>query len=373
MQEGDPMTMTHGKSMAVWALTPDGAAIAAMIAAKFPGATLFTGKTIPSPPAGATRFTVLAETVQREFKHFDAHVFIMAVGIVVRMIAPHIGAKQTDPAVVVVDDAGRFAVSLLSGHSKGANGLTGLIGQFIGAIPVVTTATDNAGVPAIDLLAKKHALFIENPEAVKVISMAFLTGQRVWRHDPWKILDAELEDYTDPKPATIGTIASASTPGIFIDHTIDPNISNFSGKVLVARPRTLAVGAGCNSGTPADEIICAVQAVFDQYGLSTTSILHFVTIEMKTREPGLIEAAAYFNRPLIGFSKEELSSVKNVPNPSVMVHKHMGVTSVCEAAAILSINTKRLLVLKQKTKNTTIAVAQKPYTSSASDPVMRRT
>ena len=371
MQEGDHMT--RGTSMAIWALTPDGTAIAATIAAKFPGATIFTGKTIPSPPVGARRFTVLAEAVGREFKHFEAHVFVMAVGIVVRMIAPHIGAKQTDPAVVVVDDTGRFAVSLLSGHSNGANGLAGLIGQFTGAIPVVTTATDNAGVPAIDLLAKKHALFIENPEVVKVISMAFLTGQRVWRHDPWKILDTELKDYTDPKPAMIDDIASASTPGIFIDHTIDHQIRKFSEKVLVARPRTLAVGSGCNSGTSADEIICAVQAVFDQYGLSTSSILHFVTIEMKTREPGLIEAAAYFNRPLIGFSKEELSSVKNVPNPSVMVHKHMGVTSVCEAAAILSIHTEILLVPKQKTKNTTIAVAEKPYTSLASAQVMRHT
>lgn len=354
--------MTRGKSMAVWALTPDGAAIAATIAAKFPGATIFTGNTITSPPVGATRFTVLADAVEQAFKNFDAHVFVMAVGIVVRMIAPHIGTKQTDPAVVVVDDDGRFAVSLLSGHSNGANGLAGLIGQFTGATPVVTTATDNAGVPAIDLLAKEHALSIENPETVKVISMAFLTGQRVWRHDPWKILDAELDDYTDPRPAMIDDIASTSTPGIFINHAIDHNISNLSEKVLVARPRTLAVGAGCNSGTSADEIIYAVQAVFDQYGLSTASILHFVTIEMKTREPGLIEAAAYFNRPLIGFTKEELSSVKNVPNPSVMVHKHMGVTSICEAAAILSMNTETLLVPKQKTKNTTIAVAEKPFT-----------
>lgn len=343
-------------SIAIWAITPAGAAIAARIADKIPGATIFAGKTASPLPGRAAGFSSLAEAVQREFAGFDAHVFVMAAGIVVRMIAPHIGEKYTDPAVVAIDDAGRFAVSLLSGHSKGANTLAGLVAHFTGATPVITTATDNAGVPAVDLLAEKHGLFIENPETIRIISMAFLTGKRVWRHDPWKILEAGLKGYTEPMPGDAENDASFEMPGIFIDHAV----KTLPGNVLVARPKTLAVGLGCNRDTPADELICAVQAVFDRFGLSTASICHFVTIREKTSEPGMIETAAHFGRPLFGFSKEELAGVKTVPNPSKMVHKHMGVTSVCEAAAIVSVKTGGLVVFKQKTKNTTLAVAATP-------------
>ena len=352
--------------IAIWAITPDGAAIAETIAARFRGTTVFTGAAITSPPANAVGFTSLADAVGCEFANFDAHVFVMAVGITVRMIAGHIGTKQTDPAVVVVDDAGRFAVSLLSGHSRGANNLAGLVAQFTGATPVVTTATDNAGVPAIDVLAREYGLDIENPGAVKRVSMAFLTGHRVWRHDPCRILDAALDNYTQPRPGAPGEQPDApdetDTAGYAAGIYIGRDTAEHPANVLVLRPRTLAVGVGCNSGTPADEIICAVQAVFDQYGISTASILNFATIHQKTGEPGLIEAAAYYNRPLAGLSTDELASVKNVPNPSEMVHKHMGVTSVCEAAAILSANTDVLLIPKQKTKNTTLAVAENPFT-----------
>ncbi len=350
--------MTIPKSLAVWAITPDGALIAGIIAKKFPGSALFTGSGVLSPPPGASGFTSLAAAVREAFSHYEAHVFVMATGIVVRIIAPHIGAKQTDPAVVVVDDAGQFAISLLSGHSKGANSLAGLTAQFTGATPVVTTATDNAGLPAVDLLAKEHHLFIENPEAVRIISMAFLTGSRVWRRDPWKILDTALAPHTEAMPVIPEGGLSTEMPGIFIDHAIQDLPEN----VLVARPRTLAVGVGCNSRTPADELICAVQAVFDQYGLSTASIRHFATIREKTGEPGMIDMAAFFDRPLKGFLKETLQTVKTVPTPSEMVHKHMGVTSVCEAAAMISMKTDTLLVPKQKTRNTTVAVAAKPCT-----------
>ncbi len=352
-------------SIAVWALTPQGAEIAGKIAKRFPSAAVFTGRAAGRPPDGASVFSSLADAVAGAFATYDAHVFVMATGIAVRMIAPHIGTKKTDPAVVVADDAGRFAVSLLSGHAKGANALAGLVAQFTGATPVITTATDNAGVPAIDLIAQDYGLFIENPEAVKTISMAFLTGQDVWRHDPWKILDAELAEFTvsnghaTKRPySAIGIEKPGIRAGIYIDHAV----RDLPADTLVIRPRTLCVGVGLNSNTGADELICAVQAVFDQYGLSTASIAHFATIDIKTNEPGLIEMAAYYDRPLAGLPKAQLAGIITVPTTSDVVQKHLGVPSVCEAAAMASISAKRLLVPKQKTKNTTLAVAERPFT-----------
>ena len=346
-------------SIAVWVVTPAGAKIAADIARRFRGAVVFAGRSVTDPPEDALRFTSLAKAVEREFTRYDAHVFVMAAGIAVRMIAPHIGSKQTDPAVVVIDDAGHFAVSLLSGHFGGANSMTGLIAQFTGAAPVVTTATDNAGAPAIDLLAEKHGLFIETPEAVKAVSMSFLTGALVWRHDPWKILDGEMDEYSEPVGANFSSLqeaAASGAPGI----VIDPALCDMPGNVLVARPRVYGAGLGCNRGVSANELICTVQAVFDQHGISVKSIDYFATIREKTLEPGMIEMAAHFDRPLKGFSKKELAAVRNIANPSETVCKHMGVTSVCEAAAMISIQADSLLIPKQKTKNTTLAVAVKP-------------
>lgn len=348
-------------SIAIWALTPDGARLAQTIARRFRGASVFTGQAVSNAPAGAISFSSLADAVAGEFSRFEAHVFIMAAGIAVRMIAPHIGAKQTDPAVVAIDDAGHFAISLLSGHAGGANHLAGLVAGCTGAMPVITTATDNAGVPAIDVLAKSRGLAMENPEAVKAVSMAFLTGSRVWLYDPRKILANDVEAFCEPVDTFFDSVADAAAseiPGIFVD----PAAVELPKTVLIVRPRVLAVGAGCNRNTPAGELICAVQAVFDQYGLSVRSIDSFVTIEEKTREPGMIEMADYYGRPLRGYPKEELAAVRNIESPSKMVHKHMGVESVCEAAAMIQAKAPSLLIPKQKTKNTTVAVAEKPFT-----------
>ena len=349
------------RSIAIWALTPDGARIAQIIAHRFRGASVFTGRAVSRPPEGAASFSSLADAVAAEFTRFEAHVFIMAAGIAVRIIAPHIKTKQTDPAVVAIDDAGHFAVSLLSGHTGGANHLAGLVARCTGAMPVITTATDNAGVPAIDALVKSQGLFMENPEAVKAVSMAFLTGSKVWIHDPRKILASDVEAFCEPVDRSFGSVADAAASGI-AGIFIDPAEVDLPDTVLIVRPRTLGVGAGCNRNTPAWELICAVQAVFDQYGLSVASIDCFATIEEKTREPGMIEMADYYGRPLRGYPKEELAAVRNLESPSKMVHKHMGVESVCEAAAMIQAKAPSLLIPKQKTKNTTVAVAEKPCT-----------
>jgi len=348
-------------SIAVWALTPDGARLAQTIARRFRGASVFTGRAVSRPPEGAVSFSSLGEAVGREFSRFESHIFIMAAGIAVRMIAPHIGSKHTDPAVVALDDAGHFAVSLLSGHAGGGNHLAGLVAGCTGAMPVITTATDNAGVPAVDVLAKNRGLAIENPDAVKTVSMAFLTGFRVWLYDPRKILASDIEAFFEPADRSFSSVADAAASGI-AGIFVDPATVDLPDTVLIVRPRVFAVGAGCNRNTPADELICAVQAVFDQYGLSVRSIDCFATIEEKTREPGMIEMAAYYDRPLTGYPKEELAAVRNIESPSKMVHKHMGVESVCEAAAMIRAKAPSLLIPKQKTKNTTVAVAEKPCT-----------
>ncbi|MGM0454283.1 MAG: cobalt-precorrin 5A hydrolase, partial [Thermodesulfobacteriota bacterium] len=312
---------------------------------------------VDPPPEGAIGFTRLADAVRETFYQYKAHVFVMATGIAVRMIAPYIGEKTSDPAVVAVDDAGRFAVSLLSGHAGGANALAENVAQCIGAVPVISTATDNAGVPAVDLMAEEYGAEIENPAAVRAVSMAFLAGRSVRRHDPYYILDDGLQEWTESCNAS----GFGNGPGIFVDHFI----CDLADDVLVLRPKTLVVGVGCNSGTESQELIDAVFGVFDEYGLSRASIRRFATISDKLAEPGLKAMAAHFARPLEGYDRDILAAVGGVKTPSAMVEKHMGVNSVCEAAAIRAAGGGKLLVPKVKSGNVTVAVAAVSCMSSA--------
>ena len=352
---GRDMNKHRKKStVAVWALSPAGSQIAAQIAGHLHGAAVYTGPNA-GEIRGSKRFERLAQAVEEAFAAHDAHVFVMATGIAVRMIAPLIGSKHTDPAVVTVDDTGAFSVSLLSGHLGGANALAAEVADIIGARPVITTATDRGGIPAVDLLAAESGLISENPSAVRAVSMALIAGQPVMRYDPYGVLDPALGPWTQ----TSQNPDFKGRSGIYVYH----ETADLSENVLVLRPASLAVGVGCNSSTSGGELAGAVNAVFSRHGLAPASIRHLATICEKTSEPGIQELAAYLKCPLKSFTRAELEFVKHVPTPSTMVEKHMGVKSVCEAAAILAARTGPITVPKQRIGNTTVAVAALPSLS----------
>jgi cobalt-precorrin 5A hydrolase len=333
---------------AVWALTPKAAIVAIELIKKLGCGKLFTGPSIKNPPAGANIFKSLPGSVENEFGNFSAHIFIMAVGIVVRVIAPYVKSKLTDPAVVVVDDQGKFAVSLLSGHLGGANHLADSVAKYLTAIPVITTATDIGHIPAIDMLAVKHGLVIENPEAIKTIHMAMLQGQKIGLHDPINILQNGLSGWVKKGNKRSGK----PIPGVFVDYQTIP----LSTRLLVLRPKVLSVGVGCNRNTSIDEIMAFLKDVFFKFNLSIKCIDNFATIEAKADEQGILELENVLGVPVKFFGREELDHAGFVPTPSEVVKKHMGVASVCEAAAILASNQGKLLVPKQVTKNVTVAV-----------------
>jgi cobalt-precorrin 5A hydrolase len=341
-------------AVAVWIVTPKGAGIARRIAALLDNVTIHAGKSA-GRPEGALFFDSLAGAVKKYFRSYDAHVFVMATGIAVRMIAPLLDSKHVDPAVVTVDDSAGFAVSLVSGHLGGANAWAKKIADITGACPVITTATDRAGVPAVDLLARQHGLHADNPEAVRAVSMAMISGQKPLRYDPYQTLGQELGQWTQE----ITTPGFGNQPGIYVYH----HCPDLPENVLVLRPASLAVGVGLNSGTDAGQLCEAVYSAFARHGLSVKSIREFATICEKTHEPGLREMARHFARPLTGYSRARLAEIKDVPTPSETVEKHMGVKSVCEAAAIKAARCGQILVPKQKTKNTTVAVAALDFLS----------
>lgn len=341
--------MQPQNSLAVWAVTNQGAHICRKIVRKFPGSHIYLGARVKDPPPEALLFQSLQHEVQKKFDLYRAHVFVMAAGIAVRIIAPHVNSKLSDPAVLVADDSGRFVISLLSGHVGGANSLTLEIARVLSADPVITTATDNARVPAIDQAARHQNLFMDNPQAVKQVSMAFLAGERVDRFDPCGLLDKDAGAWT----TTLAEPGFTHHPGIMVHH----QITAVPEHVLVLRPRNLCVGIGCNSSTSLEELQDVLHKAFEKNRLSIQSINLLATIREKTSEPGLLKLSKHLQRPMTGFTRHILDLVRDVPNPSLMVHKHMGVKSVCEAAAIMAADTGTLLVPKIKSGNVTVAVA----------------
>ena len=187
-------SMTRPHRIAIWALTREGARLGRRMRRLLTGSHLFLGGRAGDTVEKEIQFDRLGDALQVYFHRYSGHVFIMATGIVVRSVAPLLQHKTKDPAVVVVDECGQHAISLLSGHLGGANALARRIGDGIGARPVITTATDLQKVPAIDLIAQERGLFIETPESIRHVSMALLEGRSISLHDPYGCLAGALPD-----------------------------------------------------------------------------------------------------------------------------------------------------------------------------------
>ncbi len=342
--------------VAVWALTPGGARLAGRIAAGMECA-LYISRSVADPPPGASRFHRLQETLPHRFNRHKGHVFIMAAGIVVRMIAPLIHHKTTDPAVVVCDEAGRHAISLLSGHIGGANALAGRVAEAMGGAAVITTATDVTGAGAIDMMAMEAGMAIENPSAVKDVNMAMITGDPVWAHDPRGFLADRFPAAAPDEPPP------GDRPGIYVD---DLRV-DLPPRILILRPPSLVAGMGCNRDTGAGELKSLLFEVFSRFRLARPSLSRIATIDAKRDEAGLTELARSLGVGITYFDRDALNRARGNFSPSAAA-KHMGVKSVCEAAAILASGNGELIVPKQVSTNATVALARRHYTSSASAP-----
>ncbi|MFE7211762.1 precorrin-3B C(17)-methyltransferase [Streptomyces sp. NPDC057611] len=284
----------------------------------------------------------VGEAVRAAFAECGQLVCFLATGAVVRLIAPLLGEKASDPGVVCVDEGGRFAVSLVGGHAGGANELARAVGEVLGAEPVVTTATDAVGLPGLDMLG----LPVEGD--VAGVSRALLDGEPV-------VLDAEVRWPLPPLPVaaegayTIRVTDRAAVP---------------AEREVVLRPPTLVVGVGASRGAPADEVVGLVEGALAEAGLSAASLAELATVDAKAEEPGVVEAARRLGVPLVTYSADELAAV-DVPNPSRAPLTAVGTPSVAEAAAL--VRGGELLVPKRKSERpdgapamATCAVVRRP-------------
>ncbi|MCX5891568.1 MAG: cobalt-precorrin 5A hydrolase [Deltaproteobacteria bacterium] len=338
----------------VVALTTAGGVLARNLCQELPRGVCWLPPLLAAGDPKIQTFDRVATVFQEAFEQGENLVCIMAAGIVVRGIAPHFSGKDKDPAVVVVDEAGRFAISLLSGHLGGANELARQVAQILKATPVITTASDVQGLPALDLVAQRVGLAIEDLTAVRQVQMALLNGLKLRLVDPDGYLADVAAEYPEwfIRENHLDTALGGGWPGVYAGFRERAWPKHW----LVLRPKNLVAGLGCHKGTPAAEIISFIKDTFKKERLSLASLKALATIELKKAEPGLKEAAARLGVEFIWFTKEELQDVK-VPNPSQQLVRLVGVVSVSEAAALKGGGVE-LILTKRKGANATLAVAR---------------
>ncbi len=340
------------KSTAVYALTPKGIELGRRIAESL-GGELHVPQRFAAQSGGpgseALGFEALLPLVAGTFHLYKRHVFVTAAGIAVRAIAPLMCGKAKDPAVAVMDQEGRFAVSILSGHLGGANELVRELSGITGAEPVITTATDSAGLPALDMLAGEAGLVADDPGKFKIVSAALLEGRDVQIFDP----DGRLSLHKEPLFVhKLSQEWEANKPGVWVDWRSGGGFS----ETLRLYPPVLALGLGCRRGAKASEIVNLVKKTLSDNGLALESVARAGSIEAKADEEGLLLAVRELGLAPEFFSAESLKGV-TVENPSETVLRHMGVESVCEAAARLLSRNGRLVASKTKSPQATAAVA----------------
>jgi len=305
--------------------------------------------------------TELKELLPGLWSDYRGLVCIMATGIVVRLLAPLLAGKDKDPAVVVMDDAGKFAISLLSGHLGGANELAERCAFVSGARPVITTATDVNGLPSFDILARDHGWGIEDLGRVKLLNSLLLDDEEIAVVDP----PGQVRSYFHGRGKLVfhDTFVAGMRSGalgvlIVTNSIVPPQLA--SGNLLVLRPRNLVLGVGCNSGTSRDEIEAVILTSLKRLLLSPQSIACLATAEAKREEPGLVACAESLQVPLRWFTSAELNGVEVPSPPSKHALKAIGAAGVAEPAALLASGGGKLLLGKVKSGNVTLAIAESP-------------
>ena len=329
--------------------------------------------------------------VARLFDACQRLVLFMPVGAAVRLVAPRLRDKHLDPAVVCVDDAGRFAVSLLSGHLGGADRLAQEVARVLGAEPVVTSASHVMGTLAVDLLGQELGWQIEaGPGQVTRASAAMVNGEPVAVYQ--ETGEANWWPAGEPLPSNVTVYTSREslaggswTAALVVTDRADDELPS-AGKgraVVYYRPRTLIAGMGCRRGVPVEELDKLLVDTFSSHGLATASLRCIATADLKQDERGLLDLAGKYGVPLQCYRPGELNAVFDEqhpadlagafaersaasspiqrgfePVPREQVRQLLGMWGVSEPAALLAAGSRALLTPRVKSDRATIAVAR---------------
>ena len=267
------------------------------------------------------------------------------MGIAVRAIAPHCRNKAVDPAVVVLDECGHFAVPILSGHLGGANDLARALAAVCGAVPVITTATDANGVFAVDAWARHQNCAVLEPGRIKRVSSRLLAGGPVRYRSEFPIAGQ----------APAGVVPAGEAERADFALTLFP-----AGDALHLIPKIGVLGIGCRRGTSAAQLEAAFAQFCAAHGLAAACITAAASIDLKAHEPGLLEFCRIHGWPVQFYSAAQLQNAPGQFTPSAFVRNVTGVDNVCERAAVLAAG-GTIILPKQAGNGVTFALALRPF------------
>ncbi len=294
--------------------------------------------------------------VEEAFRKADALIFIGATGIAVRLSAPHLRSKGCDPAVLVMDEKGRHVIPLLSGHIGGANRLAVDMANALGAVPVITTATDLNGVFAVDVWAAANDCAIPDLSRIKHVSGALLAGCQVGFRSDFP---------------TVGELPTGleQDEGDSVRHDVGICVSLHAGQspwmqTLHLVPRVVVLGAGCRKGVEPEKFAAFVAELLMRERIAPQAVRLLCSIDLKREEPCFLDFAAVHNVAFRTFSAEDLRAVPGTFSSSDFVSATTGVDNVCERAALAGLAGKkgRLILSRTSRDGMTLAAAVQDWT-----------
>jgi cobalt-precorrin 5A hydrolase len=342
----------------VLAITKNGVNIGENLKKLFPGWNVFAPSKLTTDAVGITWYSEpTTEKIVELFKNNNALICIFSLGAVIRLIAPYLKDKKTDPAVIVIDDKTNFVISVLSGHIGGANELTEEIAEKLGSLPIITTAADVNKTIAVDLVGREFNWKIDDDSTVTKISAHMVNeepigvfqeaGEKNW----YKKLPKNVIIYEN-----IGDLKKSNSKAhlIISDKIIEGGISKES---VIYRPASLVIGIGLHWDTSKETIREGIEFCLEKFKLSSKSIAKLVSIKKPEDVQGLIDLGIEMGIQVEYVNREDLAEI-SAPNPSETVKAFEGTASVSEAAAI-KVSNGELIVEKQKfPPNLTIAIAR---------------
>ncbi len=288
------------------------------------------------------------ETINQIFDEYDCIIGIMASGIMIRSIAPHVNSKLSDPAVLLIDDNANFVISLLSGHFGGANDLTMKISEIINATPVITTSTDVNNKVGIDSIAKRYYCNLENPKNIKFINRALVNNQLVDIYLPHEfsyIIDDNLE----------------KSYNIHFDDSIDSIRATADNHDVVLKPKRMVMGIGARRDILSEKVENAINTACSLLEIPVSRVDFFATADVKKDEKGILENVNRLNKELVIIPMDQIKSYQNEEcSKSDFVMKQFGVRGVCEPTALMANGDNSHLIFKKTAYDgVTIAVSIK--------------
>ena len=310
----------------------------------------------------------LKDFVRKSFNSDDAIIFICASGIAIRLIAPYVSTKDKDPAIVLIDELGRYVISLLSGHLGGANELTLDIAKALGATPIITTATDLSNVFSVDIWAKENDCEIEDISKIKHISSAVLRGERVAISSDFevegdllsclvleencvqcsKLIECEVKEDGSKR----GSYSYEN--GIVI--SLDEKKKNATNTINLI-PKVITLGVGCRRGVSSADFEEYILGVLRENNISIRAVKEICSIELKKDEKCIVDFSEKYNVKFKTFSSYELNEVEGEFSSSAFVKSTTGVDNICERSAMCE-GEKELFLKKQSHNAVTIAIAK---------------